>query len=192
MKLVLVFLAFACILTCGQKVDNNPNELGNKINMGSKEKNESINPWTTFAKSGISIDFPEKWMVEESKKPKLLLVAFPEGEKGKSGFNDNLNIVIQYDSSGKLTLANWAEMLDQGNSKHDNYKLIKSEEKKLGNLEVHELIYNITRQNFDLRYIQYLIIKDKKVYNLTFTAKQSTYDANLSDVKRIFDSFELV
>jgi len=192
MKVVLVFFAFVCILACSQNAENKLDESRDQINMESMEKNESSNDWINFRKSGISMDFPVKWTLEESNKPKLLLIAFPEGAKGKSRFSDNLNIVIQNDSSGKLTLGNWAKMLDQGNSKHENYKLLKSNNKKLGDLDVHEIIYDATRQDIDLRYFQYLIIKDKKAYNLTFTAKQSTYDSNLSDVKRIFDSFKLV
>lgn len=160
--------------------------------IGSMDNKERNRNWKTFKRSGISIDFPEDWKVQDSKKEKVVLIGFPSPKKARHAFSDNVNVVIQNDSKGQLTTDYWADAIDKGNQKNEKYKLIRSRKKKLGSLDIHEIVYNSTTQGYDLRYFQYLIVKDKKAYNLTFTALQSTYRDNIDEVEKIFDSFEII
>lgn len=172
------------------KIEDNNSSKTNKT-LGSMKNKEQSGNWKTFRKSDISIDFPDDWKVDESSKEKIVLIAFPKAEKTSTGFRANLNVVIQNDSKGELTTDYWATAIDQGNKKNENYKLIKSQDKKVGDLDVHELEFKLTRQGYNLRYLQYLIVKNKKAYNLTFTAEQTAFVRNIESVKEIFDSFKI-
>lgn len=192
-------LLLAGLLSCGTKSDkaniiNDENvettaqrETPKTVDVRKESKSKS---WTEFKNSELSIDYPADWKIDDSGKSKTTFIVFPDRNSGEGGFTDNINLVIQKATAG-LTLDKVSEMITKGNEKREGYKLLKSSKKKLKGSEILNLEYTGTRQDYDLKYKQHFIIKNGKVYNLTFTAKQKTYNKRVFKVIRMFNSLDI-
>lgn len=187
----LIVISFAC----NQKSEESENLIAEQTNQIKNENPEeqamtSSADWNTLNIDGVSLDYPSAWKLDDGDNKKVSFIIFSETRDPDNNFQNNVNLVVQ-NAPDELTLDKWEALLKKGNSAKENYKSTKSKTKRLNQLDILDLEYGYTRKEFDVKHKQYLIIKNNKAYNLTYTATKNTYFKDVFKVIKMFNSIEI-
>ena len=155
-----------------------------------KQKMTSSKEWSKLNIDGVSLDYPSDWRLDEATGKKASFIIYSNTRDAENNFQNNINLVVQ-NAPAELTLDRWEALLEKGNSAKANYKRTKSKMKRLKGLEIKDLEYGYSREGFDIKHKQYLIIKNNKAYNLTYTATKDTYFKDVFKVIKMFNSIEI-
>lgn len=98
--------------------------------------------------------------------------------------NINLNIQNYTENTDFKT---YVEKVEKQLNKKE--KLLSSKYKSGSKLNYQEMIFEKDYGEFSLLYLQRFILKDLKVYVLTFTCEKDYFYENINDVNNIFDTF---
>ena len=140
----------------------------------------------TVETQNCSVSVPEKWSVINSYQmvPGQLILCLMAPQKEGEVFQSNLNVTVQ-EVEGKISEK---EILKQGvkelGAMFPNFKIL--EEGK----NYH--IYTATINGMNLKQVQFAKVKGKKVYILTGTGSEKTFDSYYADFKDIFKTFKPV
>ncbi len=74
---------------------------------------------------------------------------------------------------------------------NENGILIESKRTILNNSDVNILTYEANLNVKNLKFHQYILVKNKKVYILTYTTKIDKFDVFFPEIIKIFNSFSL-
>jgi hypothetical protein len=155
----------------------------------SQEKSDS--DWSTLDENDFSVDYPNSWQLNTSGKMNSVFFLHSEPETNDT-FSENINLITQDLSQQKMSLTEFVDLsLDQVKTALPDSEIIKSEFKEKKGTQYYEVIWKGYVADNNLQFKQYLFMKDNNAYILTFTALQSTFDAYLPKVNKIFNSFKL-
>ena len=188
-KLIFV-MALSSLFACGNKSDQSVAKKNEEPKTENVKKEKAKTAWEEFSNDELTIDYPGEWKFQNSDKEKIVFEVFPNRLKDEKGFNDNINLAVQ-NAPADLTLEKVDLLIEKGNKKLEGYKPLKSNTKKLKGSEILNLEYLATRQGYELKYKQHFIIKNNKLYNLTFSAKPKTYSKRIIKVIRMFNSLDI-
>jgi len=153
--------------------------------------------WLTHTDSvyNFSFKYPLGWDLKlPGTGTRFFVTSQKETEDDK--FRENINCLVRVMESKAFKVSDAGDMIKQNLAeKLENFKLIKSPYLTWNNSETLELEYTCTQragdETYDLHLLQYISVVDGKLFTLTYTASQASYDKYLDMVKTIFNSLQI-
>lgn len=143
--------------------------------------------WANFEKDNFSIDYPKDWSLDTSGQMNSQFLLFSKVEENDT-FRENVNLIIQDLKGQDMTLKSFIKLSEnQITSMVENGKIIESE----NHGSYQSVIWSGFISGYNLKFKQFLFIKDEKANVLTFTALETTFDAYIETGAKILDSFKL-
>ncbi|WP_310991906.1 hypothetical protein [Aequorivita marina] len=140
-------------------------------------------------KNGYSISYPSDLTLDESGVNSSEFILSTEKTDTTDNFVENINLVIQNFTDRDIDLNTFVEIsVDQINSRG---KLISNERFKKGDAIFQRLVYTITINKLNLKFIQYYFLENNKAYILTFTSEEDVFDKYSAEMEEIMQSFKL-
>jgi hypothetical protein len=143
----------------------------------------------TVKTSDYEISYPTKLRFDDSKIYNSEFVILTEKEGENDAFIENINLLIQNLKGYKIDLNQYVKISEGQVNK--NGELIESKRVNLNNSEIHILSYKANLNGNDLKFYQYLLIKNEKAFVLTYTAEIDKFDIFFPEIIKIFNSFSL-
>lgn len=161
---------------------------------GSSEQGSTPTPtpaWATYSNSslGISIQYPQDWTKVEGAAGTVVTFQSPQSS-ASDDFLENLNIVVEDLSSQPMTLSEYVELnVNMLKQYIPSYKLIDSSSTTLAGMPAQKLVYTGELQQYALKWMQIISIKNNVAYVISYTATESSYSSNLETAQHMIDSF---
>lgn len=143
----------------------------------------------TVKTTDYEISYPSNFRCDDSKTRNTEFIIYTEKEGENDTFIENINLLIQNLKGYKIDLKQYVEISE--NQVNKNGKLIESKRINLNNSEIHVLSYTANLSGKDLKFYQYLLIKNEKAYILTYTAEINKFDVFFPEIIKIFNAFSL-
>lgn len=140
--------------------------------------------YRTFTDSGISVKYPLDWTLNVHQGD--IFGAMSPNTKAEY----SISVTELSDKSTNLD-----SYVDGGNryiQSNYNANILANEQINLNGINARQVIYTMKLSGVDVKNLQVFIIKDYKVYTLTFVSKPSDYDSYINDGKAILASFQFV
>lgn len=113
-------------------------------------------------------------------------------EDKKMAFSPSVNVAVEELSKDITDLdAFYDDAQKRLVKKLSNVDFIEQKKDKLNGLEVYRLVYVSKQQKTSFKLMQLLLVNERKVYLLTYTALESQYNEAFSEAKAIIGSFKL-
>jgi hypothetical protein len=146
--------------------------------------------WKTIDQPDYSLTYPARWTLDKGGQMGTKFILFTG--QSKSGFSDNLNLIIEDLGSAGFDLERYASLSEgQIRKMIANVEDIDSKRQKSGDKEFQEVIFKGDQGTLHLKWRQRYYLKGDKAYVLTFTSSQATYDQYTQLCQKLFDSFVL-
>lgn len=154
--------------------------------------------WLTHTDSAykLSIQYPSDWELKPPKtKTRFFITSYPESDK--DNFRENLNCTVPSDI-GKNTTIQMAEedILKTLPQSLGDFKIVQSNYSKWNNVDAYEIEYTCTQTNNDVTYhlhmLQKIAIINGKLYALTYTSMNDSYEKYINTIRRMFESFKVL
>lgn len=143
----------------------------------------------TVKTSDYEISFPSNYIYDDSKSRNTEFIIYTEKEDENDTFLENINLLIQNLKENHIDLNQYVEITEK--QVYDYGKLIESKRITLNNSEVHLLSYTANLTGRNLKFYQYLLMRNEKVYVLTFSSEIEKFDKFFPEIIKIFNSFSL-
>jgi hypothetical protein len=170
-KFTIIFLIL-CNLCFSQKIKYTEPKLTSEINTSS-----------------YSIYYPSNWKIDNSGTRGTSFFLFSEKTDTNDDFIENINLLIQNLEKMNIDLNKFVE-ISEGQI-INNGNLIESKRLKKNGIECQQLIYEMRKDKFHCKLIQYYFIKNEKAYVLTFCGESNVYEKYIPTAKKIMDSFKV-
>ena len=133
--------------------------------------------WLSFADTaaGLTLKFPPDWEQKTDANGRIFFTS-PLSEQSDD-FRDNINIGYKYNEayvSMKILAPAFEALPLQLQKNFDEYKVEKEGYFKVNGIDAYEIIYTgkmKDKLNQSLRFIQWFVVHDLKLYTITFTAE---------------------
>lgn len=135
------------------------------------------------------ISYPSNLRYDDSKTRGTEFIIYTEKEDEKDTFIENINLLIQNLKGYQIDLNQYIEITEK--QINENGILIESKRTVLNNSEVHILTYEANLNVRNLKFHQYILVKNEKAYVLTYTAEIDKFDIYFPEIIKIFNSFSL-
>jgi serine/threonine-protein kinase len=161
----------------------------------SKQKNTQHNAlkgWKTFEQRDFIVQYPDTFELNTSGQMGFSFMILSPQTSPDDMFRENISLMIQDLKGLNISLDDYVEL-----SKNKlemlitDGKIIESKRKKTDDFEFHFIIYTGKHGIFDLKWMQHYIIKNEKIYVLTFTAEIDQFDNYIEVATKIMDSFKI-
>ncbi|TXI68564.1 MAG: hypothetical protein E6Q46_00930 [Flavobacterium sp.] len=143
----------------------------------------------TIKTSDYEISYPSNFRYDDSKTRGTEFIIYTEKEDEKDTFIENINLLIQNLKGYKIDLNQYIEITEK--QINENGILIESKRIILNNSDVHVLTYEANLNIRNLKFHQYVLVKNEKAYILTYTAKIDKFDVFFPEIIKIFNSFSI-
>lgn len=143
----------------------------------------------TVKTTDYEISYPSNFRFDNSKTLGVEFIIYTEKEGENDTFIENINLLIQNLKEYKIDINQYVKI-----SESQIYKIGKNIESKRinqNNSEIHLLSYTANLSGRDLKFYQYLLIKNEKAFVLTYTAEIEKFDIFFPEIIKIFNSFSL-
>ena len=140
-------------------------------------------------KNAYSISYPPNLKLEENGSKGSEFALFTEKSDVNDQFVENINLVIQNLENLNVDLNKFVEISE--NQIMADGKLISSERLRQNNSEFQKLIYSLPINDFELKFIQYYFVANRKAYILTFTSEAKEFEKYSSDMEKIMSTFRV-
>ena len=141
----------------------------------------------TFEKNDYSINYPDTWKLDTSGQMDSEFILF-SALTSNDEFRENINLVIQDLGEQKMTMPEFVKLSEsQIKAYTSNGKVIESK----GDNFSHSIVFSGFVANNDLKFKQLYFLKNNKIYVITFTALENSYDSYLKTGNEILYSFKL-
>lgn len=142
----------------------------------------------------VSIQYPSDWQLKPANdRSRFFIASYPETEEDK--FRENLNCVVHNIEDGSTIQQAEEDIVKTLTGIMAEFKIVQSGYSKWNNADAYELEYTCTYANTDVKYdlhmLQKATIINGKLYVLTFSALNTTYDKYIGKVRKMFDSFKI-
>lgn len=150
----------------------------------------TVSKWNKLDTKSYSIQFPDKWDLDTSKKFGTSFILFSPLESSKDQFKENVNMISQNISGQAINLAQITEMsMNQLKKMITNPVILENKKIKAGNHEYQRLIYTGEQGVFHLKWEQYYMIINDNAYVLTLTCEQTKFPVYQAMGEKILNSF---
>ena len=139
----------------------------------------------TIKTSDYEISYPSNFRYDDSKTRGTEFIIYTEKEDEKDTFIENINLLIQNLKGYKIDLNQYIEITEK--QINENGILIESKRIILNNSDVHVLTYEANLNVRNLKFHQYVLVKNEKAYILTYTAKIDKFDVFFPEIIKIFN-----
>lgn len=143
----------------------------------------------TVKTSDYEVSFPSNFRYDDSKTRGTEFIVYTEKEDEKDTFIENINLLVQNLKESQIDLNHYIEITEK--QINENGILIESKRTILNNSDVHILTYEANLNVRNLKFHQYILVKNEKAYILTYTAEIDKFDIYLPEIIKIFNSFSL-
>ncbi len=143
----------------------------------------------TVKTSDYEISYPSNFRYDDSKTRGTEFIIYIEKEDEKDTFIENINLLIQNLKEYQIDLNQYIEITEK--QINENGILIESKRIVLNNSDVHVLTYEANLNVRNLKFHQYILVKNEKAYILTYSAKIEKFDFFFPEILEIFNSFSL-
>ena len=174
-----LLILFFSLIACGQETQINDKE---KIDNG----------WKVYAESNYSITYPDYWELDKSGQMGTSFILFSKPSSKEDLFRENVNLLIQDLKGQKINLDKYVEISEgQIKTMISNSDLIESKRLNENGNEFQKIIYSGDQGDYKLKFEQYYMIKNGKVYVLTLTCELEQFDEYKVIGEKILNSFRL-
>ncbi len=126
----------------------------------------------SFEQETYRIQYPHFWTIDTSHQMATEFILYSPQRDTADLFKENINLIIQDFGENTVSLDEYVYGTSNSLANYfKNSKMFLSERKKANNLTYHQLIYQGTMNNRDLKFEQYLWIQNNKAYVLTLTCE---------------------
>lgn len=147
------------------------------------------NEWTSLDDKGYSIEYPQKWELNQSGQMGTNFILFSQLTSKTDQFRENVNLIIQDLTGHNIDLDKYVE-ISEGQIKRiiTDGKIISNNRIKKEGTEFQKVIYTGKQGIYNLKFQQYYWVQNDKAYVLTFTYESNDFE----DIgERILDSFKI-
>lgn len=156
----------------------------------SSKSTDQLEGWETYSKDGYSIQFPKDWQLNKEGQMGSEFAIFAPAESEIDKFRENVNLVIQDVSAYNLDLNAYAELSEkQITDMFTGAQILESGKKQNNDKSFYKMAFTATQGIFQLKFIQYYWVENKKAYVLTFTAEENKFDTFWNEGEKIMNSF---
>jgi hypothetical protein len=136
---------------------------------------------------GFTIEYPEEWTSKEGEFGTLVFFAEPP----VTGFAANVNVVSE-DIPASTTLAQYSDVTEEQLENFvTNLHDFESRPIEVGGRAATEFTYLGTQGNFELRWVQNLVVTEGRAFVITFTAEEDRFAEVEPTGRSILASFRL-
>jgi hypothetical protein len=146
--------------------------------------------WKTINDNTYSIQYPDNWELNTEKSMGTSFILFTEQTSSEDKFRENINLIIQNLEGYNLNLDDYVAISEEQISKMvTNGIIFESKRLNTNNTEFQKVIFTGKQGLFQLKFVQYYFVKDKKAYVLTFTCEEIQYEKYSLISNQILESF---
>ncbi|MBI4918961.1 DcrB-related protein [archaeon] len=150
-------------------------------------QNAGLEGYQKYNNDNFDISYPGDWKFSILEGG-LIAFASPQ-ENADDTFVENLNVYVSQAQPG-LTLDDYVTAgLEQLKQVLPGFKMREVKETTFSGNPARELSYESNSEGASLRLFQLLVMKNNKIFTVTFVAEQAKYDAYSSQLKNILNSF---
>lgn len=113
-------------------------------------------------------------------------ILYTDKSSEKDDFMENINLVI-HDYDGDLK----GYIRSTKNEISKVARIISSKEIENQNQKTHRLVFTLTEKGIQLTFLQHSLVKNNKLYLLTFSSKSDEYDKYLPEMEDVMLSFKI-
>lgn len=173
MKIYLIILSIV-LISC------NTNSNGQKIK------------YAIFKNKTFSIFYPDKWIIDTSRKYKVDWAVYSQKESANDKFCENITLAIHDFSQDENNLDSLANQFkDNLNKLGDSSSISKAFMKNDSNA-YYKLTYESPKDNHQLKFLQAIWFVNKDLYFFTFTAEKDKFSIYKEEIEEIINSFKSV
>lgn len=159
-------------------------------------KEESAASTKTYNKSGISVDYPEGWIVRENPSAGVIVAFGSPKESEADTFVDNVNVsTSDLSSKADITLDQvatlWQKQTEEDMAAGGTFKVLETKSDQLVGEDAKRLIYTYSKEGIDIKGMVVIALKDKKAYIVTYTAEEKSFDKFLNVANTIVSSLQV-
>ncbi len=147
----------------------------------------------TFEKENISIKYPETWALSEGLMGSVFVLQSPM-ENDQDRFSETVSLMKQDLSyAGRdVSVKEFAEVAQvQLKNMVQGFSMESSEPVQFAGQEAYELVYSGKQEDFELKWKQIVVVKDKVAYMLSYQAAKDAYDRQLENADKVLNSFNI-
>lgn len=144
---------------------------------------------TTFTTTGFSVEYPATWTAQENVYGAQVMFFSPQLSGDK--FRENVGIVSETLPSDLAVADYYTSIKNQLTSIVQGYQELSNEDITLAGVAAKKIVYVGTQSNYELKWMQVLLIKDKTAYVISYTASAGTFDEFSKEADAIVKSFVL-
>ena len=177
MKIFGVIVIITTVTTCG---------------LVKQRSQQNVNPidWKTFEHRDYIVQYPDSFELNTSGQMGMSFILLSKLTSPDDIFRENVNLSIQDLGGQNISLDNYVEMSEnQIKTLVNNGNIIESNRIKKDNSEFQKIIFTGKQGVFELKFVQYYILKSEKAYVLTLTTEIEQFDSYKTVGKEIMDSF---
>jgi hypothetical protein len=161
------------------------------IVMSSHAQNNTAD-WAVLKRPGYSIGYPGTWRLDTTKKYGTDIFLFSPKVAADDTFSENVNVVIQDTAGLHLSPEEYIDLsLEQVKSMLKEVSLLENKRITQGNKSCYKVMVTAKQAAFNLKTTQYYFFVKDRVYIVTITLLQETYEAFKDTGERIIQSFSI-
>ncbi len=141
-----------------------------------------------FEKDNYCIQYPKDWLIEKEFGQDVAFYIYLNVDKEEAEIGSNINLMVQ-DVSKEMTLEEYTSISIKDISRQGS--VISSEKFVTPSKEYQRVVCTMRMYNEDLKFVQHYIVKNSKVYVLTFTAMERNYSRFESIAEQVMQSFTI-
>jgi serine/threonine-protein kinase len=192
LRLSLVAVASSLLLSACSPLSNVSSRSGGSASGSAANVSPTDIPnFTAYTNSthNVRIQYPQKWEKSEGVMGSTVAFASPQ-ESAKDLFKENVNLYVQaLPADAKITLDEFTQQsIAQIKQMITDAQMVESTSDTLSNLPAHRVVYTGKQGQFNLKFYQTYLLKDSKVYIMTYTAQADQFDKYLPEARAIIDS----
>jgi PsbP-like protein len=148
--------------------------------------------WLVSENSSYNIRYPSNWVLAELKPQHVDFMLNKPKKSNDRGYWDNIYLMINTFKESTPELGNFTQRAtEQLKATLKNASIIQSTRKKTDKFAYQEVISEGDLGKYHVKMKQWHIVKGKKAYTLTYTARSESFDDLKNIVEEVFSSFSL-
>lgn len=175
--------------------------LGSAVVLGtgcsqSDDSGQAADPradWGTFTSTehDFTLAYPLDWSQQEDiMGAEVAVLSHREGPSDT--FRENVNVVVYDLADDPLTLEEfWSQSRDYIRDNLADFVLVESGDSSVDGRPAKRLVFTGTQDARQLKFVQVHVMRNSKVYEITFTSEAAAYAAYVDTADEILDSFDL-
>ena len=148
--------------------------------------------WKVMDNAEFKIKYPQDWTLTESVSEDIRFKIMKNNPAISNGLPEVINLTIRPVSDTAMGLEMFSQLMEkQVTSLLENAKIVASQALEKGGLKYHKLIYTGDLGPYNLECEQYVFVKNRKTYILSYRGEPATFEKMKTLEEDILNSFEL-